>query len=141
MLAALDAKAAGEPRGILTRVKNNLGPSHGGFEFAAETRPLTDYPGVAAQRILWGSYVKEPAREILARLEGQAEVGKRKAAAFLEGALQGRGPRMAAEVIAEGEAAGFGERALRRALKTLGGCSEKASMRTGWIWELPGEAL
>ena len=36
---------------------------------------------------------------------------------------------MAAEVIAEGEAAGLGERALRRALKALGGWSEKPSMK------------
>jgi hypothetical protein len=40
MLSALDGKVAGEPRGVLMRAKNNIGPSHGGFEFAAETRPL-----------------------------------------------------------------------------------------------------
>jgi hypothetical protein len=44
---------------------------------------------------------------------------------------------MAAEVIKEGESAEFGKRALQRALKTLGGSSEKLSFGTGWIWELP----
>jgi len=48
---------------------------------------------------------------------------------------------MAAEVIAEGTPLGFEERALRRSLKRNGGASEKASMKTGWIWELPEEAL
>jgi hypothetical protein len=47
---------------------------------------------------------------------------------------------MAAEVISEGEAQGFNERVLRRALRKLGGSSEKPSFRTGWIWELPKQA-
>jgi putative DNA primase/helicase len=139
ILSALDNKSAGEPRGVLMRAKNNIGSSHGGFEFAAETRPLADHPGIAAQRILWGAYVNESAGDILARLEGKAESGMRNAAAFLHDALK-RGPRMAAEVIAEGEAAGLGKRALQRALKSLGGTSEKLSFGTGWIWELPEQA-
>jgi hypothetical protein len=44
---------------------------------------------------------------------------------------------MAAEVIAEGEAAGLHQKALQRALKKLNGSSEKPSFGTGWIWELP----
>ena len=139
MLNALDNKSAVEPRGVLMRAKSNIGPSHGGFEFAAETRPLADHPGIAAQRILWGAYVNESAGDILARLEGNAESGMRNAAAFLHDALKG-GPRMAAEVIAEGEAAKLGKRALQRALKSLGGTSEKLSFGTGWIWELPEQA-
>jgi putative DNA primase/helicase len=142
ILSTLDNKSAGEPRGVLMRAKNNIGTSHGGFEFTAEARPLADHPDISAQRILWGGYVNESARDILTRLEGKTEppTGMRKAAAFLRDALDGRGPRMAAEVIAEGEAAGLSERALRRALKALRGWSEKPSMKTGWIWELPQQA-
>ena len=58
---------------------------------------------------------------------------------FLREALKD-GPKMAGEVIADGEAAGFNQRALRRALKNLKGTSEKISFGTGWIWSLPGEA-
>ncbi|HME84818.1 MAG TPA: hypothetical protein VKG91_09790 [Roseiarcus sp.] len=47
---------------------------------------------------------------------------------------------MAGEVIAEGEAMGLSEWALRRALKKLGGRPEKLSFGTGWIWQLPGLA-
>jgi putative DNA primase/helicase len=141
LLSALDRKAGGEPRGVLMRAKNNLGPSHGGIEFTAETRPLAGYPDIDAQRILWGDFVDEPARDILARLEGKTEqqTARARAAVFLREALKG-GPRMAGEVVAEGEAAGFGERALRRALKKLGGSTEKPSFGTGWVWELPGLA-
>lgn len=49
---------------------------------------------------------------------------------------------MAAEVIAEGVAAGFNERTLRRAFKTVGGTAERVGFGKGgvWIWELPGLA-
>ena len=143
LLNAMDGKATSEPRGLLMRAKNNIGPAHGGFEFTADTRPLDGYPQISAQRILWGASVTESARDILERIEGKeakAEIGKRKVTAFLFGALHGRGPRLAAEVIAEGEAAGCSEWALRRALKKLGGWSEKPGLKTGWIWELPEEA-
>ena len=138
----MDGKTTSEPRGLLMRAKNNIGPAHGGFEFTADTRPLDGYPHISAQRILWGA-LTESARDILERIEGKeakAEIGKRKVTAFLLVALQGRGPRLAAEVIAEGEALGLNERALRRALKALGGWSEKPGLKTGWVWELPEEA-
>jgi putative DNA primase/helicase len=143
LLSALDRNSGGEPHGVITRAKNNLGPAHGGFNFTAETRPLAGYPDIAAQRILWGDYVNESARDILTRLEGKTEgkteptVGK--AATFLREALKGS-PQMASEIIANGKAAGFNERALRRALKRLGGSSEKPSFGSGWIWELPEQA-
>ena len=140
LLNAFNKNVVGEPRGAIMRAKNNIGPEHGGFEFSAETRPLADHPDIGAQRTLWGARMNEPAREILAKFEGKAELGVRKAAAFLRDELRG-GPQMAAEVIAKGEAAGFNERALRRALKRLGGSSEKPGLHTGWIWELPEQAL
>ena len=57
---------------------------------------------------------------------------------FLQEGLKD-GPRMAAEVIAEGMALGFSERALRRALKAVDGHSERAGFGKGgaWVWELP----
>ena len=87
-----------------------------------------------------GRLTTESARDILERIEGKeakAEIGKRKVTAFLLVALQGRGPRLAAEVIAEGEALGLNERALRRALKALGGWLEKPGLKTGWVRDLP----
>ena len=142
-MSALDRRAAGEPRGVLMRAKNNIGPSHGGIVFTAETSPLANYPDIAAQRILWGQYVDKSARDILEEIEGkeeQAERKKRKVVAFLTEALKG-GPRMAAEVIAEGAALGFNDRALRRAFTNdLKGQSERVGFGKGgtWIWELPG---
>jgi putative DNA primase/helicase len=143
-LTTLDRKAAGEPRGVLMCVKSNIGPSHGGIEFTAETRPLDNYPSIAAQRILWGEFVDKSARDILEETEGkeeQAERKNRKAVAFLSEALKA-GPRTAAEVTAEGAAAGLSERALQRAFKDLKGHSERVGFGKGgaWVWELSGEA-
>jgi AAA domain len=140
LLNALDGKSATETRGLLMRAKSNIAPPTGGFEFSANTRPLDNYPHINAQRILWGSAVTESARDILERIEGKeakAEQSKRKVNVFLLSALQGRGERLAAEVIAEGTAAGFSESAMRRAFKAMGGQSEKPSFKTGWVWSLP----
>ncbi len=77
-------------------------------------------PQIEAQRILWGDAIDGSARDILAKFDGKGEGAERKAAAFLSETLKA-GPRMAAEVIAEGGAIGLSEWALRRALKKLGG--------------------
>jgi putative DNA primase/helicase len=142
LLGALDPKSgASGPRGVLMRAKSNIGSSHGGFGFSAEQRQLDDDPGISAQRILWGDFVDRSARDVLEEFEGKmkgAAEARRKVAEFVREALTDRGPRMAAEVIAEGEALGFSEWALRRAFKKLGGKSEKPSLKTGWVWELPG---
>ena len=141
LLSALDPKSgAAGPSGVLMRAKSNVGSSHGGFAFSAEQRPLDDEPDISAQRILWGEFVDKSARDILEEFEGKVKAAaekKRKIIEFLTEALAGRGPRMAAEVEDEGEKLGFSVWALRRALKKLGGTTQKASFGTGWIWELP----
>ena len=52
---------------------------------------------------------------------------------------------MAQEVIAEGKKHGWRlvsiERTMRRALKKLGGKSEKASFGTGWVWADAGAGV
>jgi putative DNA primase/helicase len=139
LLSAIDPAQA-EPHGVVMRAKSNIGPPRGGFAFRAEMRPLDGYAHISAQRILWGDYLDETARDILTRLEGgKTEPEMRKAALFLREALKD-GPKMAGEVIANGEATGFDKRALQRALRKLNGTSEKVSFGTGWIWSLPGQA-
>jgi putative DNA primase/helicase len=142
MLSALDPKGGAEPRGVVMRAKSNIGPQHGGYSFSADQRPLDRYPDIVAQRILWGEYVDKSARDILEEFEGKAKAAgeaKRKAVAFVSKALAG-GPRMAAEVEDEGEAAGIAVRTLRRAYKDLGGARLRVGFGKGGasIWELPG---
>ena len=62
LLNALDPKGGAEPRGVLMRAKSNIGPSHGGYSFSAEQRPLDDKPDISAQRILGASMsIRAPA--------------------------------------------------------------------------------
>ena len=140
LLGALDPKGgASGPRGVLMRAKSNIGPSHGGFSFSAEQRPLEDEPNISAQRILWGEYVDKSARDMLEEFEGKAKATaekKRKLVEFLTEALAS-GPRMAAEVEDEGEKLGFSVWAMRRAFKKMGGHPLKPSFKSGWVWELP----
>jgi putative DNA primase/helicase len=139
LLTTKDLNGGPDARRVLMRVKVSNGPDWGGFDYRLERCPLNDWPAIEAQRVLWGGPIEGSAREILDQFEGKPTVGHRGATAFLREALKD-GPRMAAEVIKEGEAAGFHKRALQRALKTLGGWSEKPSFATGWIWELPERA-
>ena len=80
MLSALDPKGGAEPRGVLMRAKSNIGPSHGGFGFSAEQRPLDDEPSISAQRILWGDFVDKSARDILDEIESDAGRRRRRSA-------------------------------------------------------------
>jgi RecA-family ATPase len=139
MLSALDPKHA-EPHGVLVRAKSNNGPSRGGFEFASEIRPLDNYPDIAAQRILWGGYINESARDVLARFEPK-QVGQqaRKAVLFLTDALA-NGPKLAAEVIADAAKQGIAERTLRYVYRTtIGGVAERHGKGKEHfiVWELP----
>jgi hypothetical protein len=84
--------------------------------------------------------VNESAGDILTRLEGkacaEAESAMREVTAFLRDTLRG-GPQLASEVVSKAETLGISESALRRALKKLGGSSQKLGFGGGWVWELP----
>jgi hypothetical protein len=79
------------------------------------------------------------ARDILERLEAKPKkededsMMMNRARRFLSDALA-NGPRLAAEVLAEGAAQGLSKDALKRALHRLGGSSEKPSFGAGWVW-------
>ena len=44
----------------------------------------------------------------------------------------------AVDVYEYGEARGYGEKKLQRALKKIGGISEKTGFHGAWWWKLPG---
>ena len=135
-IAAKDLNAGAGARRVLVRAKMSNGPDWGGFEYQLDRRDLDDWPGVSAQRVLWGAAIEGTAKELLAQLESKPQAA-RAAEAFLREILKD-GPQMAAEIIAKGGVQGLSEWALRRALKKLGGSKEKAGFKgSAWIWELP----
>ena len=137
MVATRDQNAAKDPRRALMRAKVSNGPDWGGFDYKLERRELEGWPGVEAQRVLWGAPIEGSARELLERFEAKSD-DERNSVAFLIGALKG-GPRLSAELTAEAERAGIPERTLRRTFKKLGGTSERHGARQGHfgVWELP----
>jgi putative DNA primase/helicase len=133
-VAAQDLNGIGARR-VLMRVKMSNGPDRGGFDYKLDLRGLDNWPGIQAQRVLWGDALEGSARELLERLESKPQTGSA-AEVFLREVLKD-GPMMAAEVITKGNAQNLSEWVLRRALKKMGGSSEKASFQGAWIWELP----
>jgi hypothetical protein len=139
VVASRDTNAGRDAKRALMRVKVSNGPDSGGFDYKLEVRPLDDYPAVSAQRVLWGDWIDKPAREMLAQFEDKPTgVNQRKATLFVTAALA-KGPRLAAEVIAEAALAGIPERTLRYSYKSLGGVAERTGFgkQGAWIWEFP----
>jgi hypothetical protein len=135
LTAARDQNA--DERRALMRAKVSNGPDRGGFDYKLERRELDGCPGVEAQRVLWGVALEGSAREILERFEAKP-AEESKSQAFLVEALKD-GPRLKADVIAEGEQAGLSERTLQRVFRKLGGTYERHGAGRGHfgVWEIP----
>jgi putative DNA primase/helicase len=136
LVAARDENDADDPRRALLRAKVSNGPDWGGFAYSLERRELDGYPGIEAQRVLWGGPIEGTTRDILAKFEEKRD--DRPAMVFLREALKG-GPRLAAEVIAEAALAGIPKRTLQRALNDMGGTTERHGVGRDHftVWELP----
>jgi putative DNA primase/helicase len=140
LIAARDQNGGQNGSRALMRAKVSNGPDWGGFDYKLDQRTLDDWPGIEAQRVLWGAAIESSTRDILAKFEAKPEKAERKAVLFLREALK-NGPRLAREVVIAGEAAGFSERMLQRALKSLDGTNQRVGgIGKGvgcWVWELP----
>ena len=125
----------GKDRRILARGKSNIGPDHGGFEYAiAQVEAL---PGIHASRIEWGAAVEGSARELLTDPADETEEGNAKdsAAAFLQEVLKGDLVPVKS-IEAEAKEAGIAWRTIRRASDSLG-VIKKRGAENRWYWSLP----
>lgn len=119
-------------RRLLLPLKNNLAADSGGLAFRLG--------GESVPRIEWEpGTVTMSADEALEDDRGGKGGRERRnrAEEFFRGALAG-GPKPAADVIAEGQQLGIGEKALRRALGEIG-FARKTGFDGGWVWELRDE--
>ncbi len=105
LIAARDQ--TGSDRRALVRPKVSNGPDHGGIDYKLDQYPLDDYPEIVAQRALWGDILTGTAREIIDQFEPKKAASDRThpTVIFLMAALA-NGPRLAAELYAEGGQAG-----------------------------------
>jgi putative DNA primase/helicase len=143
LVAARDQTGGRDARRALMRAKISNGPDWGGFDYKLGQRPLDEYPTIEAQCAMWGDAIEGSAREIVAQFEAKPlGVRQRQAVLFLTAALA-NGPRLAAEVIAEGAKVGIPERTLRYVFKGIGGAPERHGKGRDHfvIWELPKKFL
>jgi putative DNA primase/helicase len=127
----------------LVRVKSNIGPDGGGFEYSLAQEPLPGWDGVSGQRVLWGAPLAGTARELLNDIElpaGDDGKAPRQSAAarFLEGLLAD-GAVPVATIQKEADAAGHAWRTIRRASDELEVITVKSGFAAEgrWAWRLP----
>jgi hypothetical protein len=128
----------GKPtRLIMMRVKSNIGPDDGGFEYRFSQVDVPEHPGVAASRVEWGRAVQGNARVIFAQAEPDDEehVEARNAADWLVDLLIA-GPLPVKDVRRHGNDAGFAWRSLQRAAQRIGVKSKRAGFGLPATWEI-----
>lgn len=125
---------------VLTRSKSNIGPDGGGFRYQLAQIDLPRFPGVVASRVEWGETLEGNARELIADAEGESKPKDGSPVDEWLRNLLSLGPVKATEVCALGGQNSYGERRLQRALKKIGGYTEKEGFRGVTWWRLPGDS-
>jgi putative DNA primase/helicase len=120
-------------RFLLARVKSNIGPDGGGFEYEFEQREIE--PHILANCIKWGNAISGDPRAMIADAEADPDDNEQDAMSFLRQYL-GDGRKEVKDVMREGRAAGYSPDQLKRAKKNLQVKSEKDGMDGGWYWRL-----
>jgi len=126
-----------EPRArfLLARVKSNIGPDGGGFEYEFEQREIE--PHILANRIKWGAAIDGDARAMIAEAEADPDDSRQDAVSWLREYLRD-GRKNPKNVYNDGKAAeGYKEHQLDRAKKKLKVKSGRDGMNGPWYWELP----
>lgn len=126
-------------RRVFARVKSNIAPDDGGFEYTYEVVTLNK--DIRTIRTVWGEKLVGAARDILARIEPDIHEKPKKPREDIGELLfrtlancGGRMPSSAVEkVIVD---AGFNFARAERLKKNLGIESEKSGMHGGWDWVL-----
>ena len=135
----LGATKGEDDQRLLVRVKSNIGPDGGGFNYALEYPDLGG--GVIGSRVVWGAAVDGHARTLLAdtemdSAEDDARSERADAADWLREVLAD-GPVSAKEIRRQADDAGHAWATVRRAKSLLGVSVEKATFSGGWRWSLP----
>ena len=119
----------------LVRVKSNLGPDGGGFEYSLSSAQV---PGelFPAQCVDWGGLLQGTARELL-EVEKPDEGGALEAAEAFLGDLLESGPKPTSEIKVAAMAKGVAWATVRRAKDSLGLEVRKAGFKGCWAWQLP----
>lgn len=141
LVTAKQEATEGQPgRRVLMRAKSNLGPENGGFEYRVVAKRLAQDQRIEVSVVEWGEVVRGSTRQVLLEMASQNGESEQGAGAWLKRTLES-GPVEARAVLSSGIEAGFTEREVRRAFKSLGGAKKKGGYGPGhpWRWRLPSE--
>lgn len=133
VLGAARVKTDGAERRLFLRLKSNIGPDTGGFEYTLAQDELREHRGVFASRVSWGELVEGSARELLAEAEADddGEGGALEDARQFLASLLADGPVSAKAIRADADGAGYSWATIRRAQKALGVSAVKEGGRFG----------
>jgi putative DNA primase/helicase len=123
----------------LVRVKSNIGPDGGGFEFDLTLRLVhrTDHDeGIPAQFVDWGQFIEGSPRELFGVEQPAKEDAVAEAMEFLR-ELLAVSPLTSKEIRKAAEANGHSWRTISRAKKKLGIKSSPTEFQGDWEWSLP----
>jgi len=129
----------GEECRIFVRVKNNLGPDSGGFEYSIEQVEIDG--GITASKIKWGNAIEGSARELLNDAESNDKgTAIEDCMKFLSDLLKD-GAMFSNEVFQDCEANGYSKATVNRAKEKLGikPTKAKGTAYGSWEWTLPKE--
>ncbi|MBZ0071433.1 MAG: AAA family ATPase [Gammaproteobacteria bacterium] len=124
---------------IFCRVKSNIGPDGGGYEYDLRQVELASHPGIMSSAVAWGGVLQGSARDLLAAAEpDESGGGARDAERFLADLLADQ-PMPVKKIKAEADDAGWSWAAIRRAQKALGvqAIKEGYGGKGRWVWRLP----
>lgn len=130
---------------LFLRVKSNIGPDDGGFEYELQQTELETKQGIYASAVVWGDRVEGTARDLLAAADATSETGKGSALSYAEAFLSGllaKGPVNKKEIEALALQAGYSMPTIERAKTSMNIKSVKVGGNFGgssskWTWELP----
>lgn len=124
---------------LLIRVKSNIGPDGGGYQYDIHRGALPDYPEINTSWTLFGDFKEGNSRDLLALAESIADSEERSAVKeakdFLEEYLA-NGPMLSTEIEAAAADKGIAIRTLNRSKKALRVTSSRGFDRK-WKWSLP----
>lgn len=120
---------------LLARVKSNIGKDGGGFSYQFEQLEIEGQ--IIANRINWGEEVDGDPRAMISAAEADPEEEGDDAVDFLRQYLS-NGRREVADVLREGNAAGYSRDQLKRA-KRKAHVNSKKDGNGPWYWRLRGQ--
>ncbi|HEY2883920.1 MAG TPA: AAA family ATPase [Rhizomicrobium sp.] len=124
----------------LVRIKSNVGPDGGGFEYELQQSLVDVERGVFGQCILWGEMLEGDARNLIAEVETPDEPGN---ASALDAAkawlpeILGTGIVAVTYVQDAAREKGHAWATVQRAKRALEVASLKTGTDGGWAWQMP----